>query len=157
MNTATKPLDRLLRVFAPVKGGEGSTVLIMASNVFLLMTAYYIVKPVREALILADWGAEAKIYASAGQAILLLGVVPLYSRLAGMMNTRRLISTVLIFFASCLVLFYVLAQFGLNLGLAFYLWVGIFNVMVVAQFWSFANDFYTPEEGKRLFALIGFG
>jgi AAA family ATP:ADP antiporter len=108
-------------------------------------------------LILADWGAEAKIYASAGQAILLLGVVPLYSRLAGMMNTRRLISTVLIFFASCLVLFYVLAQFGLNLGLAFYLWVGIFNVMVVAQFWSFANDFYTPEEGKRLFALIGFG
>jgi AAA family ATP:ADP antiporter len=157
MNTATKPLDRLLRVFAPVKGGEGSTVLIMASNVFLLMTAYYIIKPVREALILADWGAEAKIYASAGQAILLLGVVPLYSRLAGMMNTRRLISTVLIFFASCLALFYVLAQFGLNLGLAFYLWVGIFNVMVVAQFWSFANDFYTPEEGKRLFALIGFG
>lgn len=157
MNTAASPLDRLLRLFAPVKGGEGSTVLIMAFNIFLLMTAYYIIKPVREALILADWGAEAKIYASAGQAVLLLGVVPLYSRLAGIMPSRRLIATVLLFFAGCLAVFYALAQFNVNLGIAFYLWVGIFNVMVVAQFWSFANDFYTPDEGKRLFALIGFG
>ena len=73
----------LLRLFAPVRGGEGGVVLLMALNIFLLMTAYYIIKPVREALILAEWGAEAKIYASAGQALLLLGVVPLYSRLAG--------------------------------------------------------------------------
>ncbi len=151
------PLDRFLRLFAPVRGSEGSTVLLMALNIFLLMTAYYIIKPVREALILAEWGAEAKIYASAGQAVLLLGVVPLYSRLAGLMNSRRLIATVLIFFAGCLVVFYGLAHLGLSLGIVFYLWVGIFNVMVVAQFWSFANDFYTPEQGKRLFALVGFG
>lgn len=150
-------LDRSLRIFAPVYGGEGKTVLLMALNVFLLMSAYYIIKPVREALILAEWGAEAKIYASAGQALLLLGVVPLYSRLASLMKSRRLIATVLIFFAACLVVFYALARMGLSLGIPFYLWVGIFNVMVVAQFWSFANDIYTPEEGKRLFALIGFG
>jgi len=140
MNNSASLLDRALRIFAPVKRGEGSTVLVMAFNVFLLMTAYYIIKPVREALILAEWGAEAKIYLSAGQAILLLGIVPLYSRLAGLMNVRRLISTVLVFFAACLVLFYLLANLGLSLGIAFYLWVGIFNVMVVAQFWSFAND-----------------
>ena len=160
-NSGTEPatswLDRSLRVFAPVHGGEGRTVLIMALNVFLLMTAYYIIKPVREALILAEWGAEAKIYASAGQAILLLGVVPLYSRLASLMKSRRLIATVLVFFAACLAVFYGLARMGVSLGIPFYLWVGIFNVMVVAQFWSFANDIYTPEQGKRLFALVGFG
>jgi AAA family ATP:ADP antiporter len=153
----TTVLDRALRLFAPVRGGEGGTVLLMALNVFLLLTAYYIIKPVREALILAEWGAEAKIYASAGQALLLLGVIPLYSRLADMMRVRRLIATVLLFFAACLVAFYLLAKLDVPLGIPFYLWVGIFNMMVVAQFWSFANDYYTEEQGKRLFAIIGFG
>jgi len=150
-------LVRVLRLFAPVRQGEGGTVLLMALNVFLLLTAYYIIKPVREALILSEWGAEAKIYASAGQALLLLGVIPLYSRLADRMNVRRLISTVLVFFAVCLVAFYLLAMANVRLGIPFYLWVGIFNMMVVAQFWSFANDYYTEEQGKRLFAIIGFG
>ncbi len=153
----TTALDRVLCLFAPVRRGEGGMVLLMALNVFLLLTAYYIIKPVREALILAEWGAEAKIYASAGQALLLLGVIPLYSRLADLMRVRRLIATVLVFFAACLVVFYLLARAGVSLGIPFYLWVGIFNMMVVAQFWSFANDHYTEEQGKRLFAIIGFG
>jgi AAA family ATP:ADP antiporter len=68
-----------------------------------------------------------------------------------------LITTVLLFFVGCLVVFYLLAQTGMSLGIPFYLWVGVFNLMVVAQFWSFANDIYTPEEGKRLFAIVGFG
>jgi AAA family ATP:ADP antiporter len=29
--------------------------------------------------------------------------------------------------------------------------------MVVAQFWSFANDVYSKEEGERLFVIVGFG
>jgi AAA family ATP:ADP antiporter len=29
--------------------------------------------------------------------------------------------------------------------------------MVIAQFWAYANDIYTPEAGKRLFAVIAFG
>ena len=44
-----------------------------------------------------------------------------------------------------------------NLGLIFYLWVGIFNMMMVATFWSFANEVYTKEEGERLFALVAVG
>lgn len=150
-------LEKFLSIFAPVNGGEGRNVLLLALNVFFLLTAYYIIKPVREALILADWGAEAKIYTAAGQALLLLFVVPLYSKLAGAMNRRKLISRVLLFFMACLVVFYFLALANVSLGIPFYLWVGIFNVMVIAQFWSFANDVYTTEQGKRLFAIVGFG
>ena len=150
-------LDRLLNAFAPVHGGEGGTVLLMALNVFILLTAYYIIKPVREALILAEWGPEAKIYAAAGQALLLLVAVPAYGKLAGLVPRGRLITLVLLFFAGCLAAFYGLAHTGLSLGIAFYLWVGVFNLMVVAQFWAFANDIYTPDAGKRLFAIIGFG
>jgi AAA family ATP:ADP antiporter len=43
------------------------------------------------------------------------------------------------------------------LGIGFFLWVGVFNLMVPAQFWSFANDVYTVEQGKRLFAIVAFG
>ena len=68
-----------------------------------------------------------------------------------------LIATVLLFFAACLVAFYLLARLDVPLGIPFYLWVGVFNMMVVAQFWSFANDIYTPEQGKRLFAIVAFG
>ena len=46
---------------------------------------------------------------------------------------------------------------GLHIGIVYFLWVGIFNVMVIAQFWAFAADLYTPEQGKRLFPLIGVG
>ncbi len=150
-------LEKILSAFAPVKCGEGRQVLLLALNVFFLLTAYYIIKPVREALILSQWGAEAKIYTAAGQALLLLGVVPLYSRLAASVNRRRLITIVLFFFMGCLVAFYLLALAKVPLGIPFYLWVGIFNVMVIAQFWSFTNDIYTTDQGKRLFAIVGFG
>ena len=149
--------ERFLGLFADVRGGEGATLILLALDVCLLLMAYYIIKPVREALILAGGGAEVKSYAAAGQAILLLGAVPIYSALASRSSRRRLINIVTIFFAGCLGGFYILAQFRVPLGIAFYLWVGIFNLMIIAQFWAFANDLYTPEAGKRLFAVIVFG
>lgn len=150
-------LDRFLTLFTEVRAGEGLTSVIMALNVFILLTAYYIVKPVREALILVGGGAEIKSYAAAGQGLLLLGAVPLYAMLTNRLPRLRLINVVTTFFAACLGLFYILAQFEVPLGVIFYLWVGIFNLMVIAQFWSFANDIYTPDEGKRLFPIIAFG
>ena len=46
---------------------------------------------------------------------------------------------------------------GVPLGVPFFLWVGIFNIVTTAQFWSFAADTYTEEQGKRLFPIIGIG
>ena len=150
-------LDRGLRLFTEIHPGESGTALLLTLNVFLLLTAYYVIKPVREALILAGGGAEVKSYAAAGQALLLLGAVPLYAALAGRLPRRRLINSVTLFFIACLVAFYLLAQMKLPLGVGFFLWVGVFNLMVVAQFWSFANDVYTTDEGKRLFPIVAFG
>ncbi len=39
----------------------------------------------------------------------------------------------------------------------FFVWIGIFNLMIVAQFWSFANDVYSKEEGERLLVIVGLG
>src|SRR5262249_14965588 len=144
-------------VFATVHRGEGLTALVLTLNVFLLLTAYYIIKPVREALILGSAGAEIKSYAGAGQALLFLLIVPLYSAYASRTNRVRLINGVTAFFISNLAIFYVLGHLRFQLGVVFFLWVGLFNLMLVAQFWAFANDIYTEEQGRRLFAIIGIG
>ncbi|MFN9212624.1 MAG: translocase [Betaproteobacteria bacterium] len=152
------PLDRLLRLFADVHPGEGGRLLLLARNLFLLLAAYYVMTPVREVLILAaPGGAELKSYAYGAQALLLLGLVPAYSALATRLPRRRLINVVSAFFILCLPVFYRLARAQASIGLVFFLWIGVFSLMVVAQFWAYAHDVYTPDAGKRLFAVIAFG
>src|ERR687889_534016 len=151
------PLDRALRLFADVHGGEGATAVLLAFNVFLLFCAYYVIKPIREALILSGGGAEVKSYAAAGQALLLLLLVPAYGALADRLPRRGLLNAVTAFFVACLIGFYALIRANVPVGVAFFLWVGVFNLMIVAQFWSFANDVYSKEEGERLLVIVGLG
>ncbi|WP_437606438.1 hypothetical protein WMF20_36500 [Sorangium sp. So ce834] len=162
-------LHRLLSIFAEVKPREVFSVLVLTLNVFLLLTGYYLLKVVREPLILAGGGLEiggqkldldgpeVKAYAAAGQALLLVGVVRAYGAMARRFGRMQLTTALTLFFAGNLVLFFFLARLGVPLGVPFYLWVGCFNLTVIAQFWSFANDVYTPEQGKRLFAIVGIG
>src|SRR6185437_15381237 len=131
--------------------------LFLSLNIFLILMAYYVLKPVREALILGQGSAELKTYMSAAQVGVLALVVPLYGRLVDRMDRRRLINVVTSFFVSCLIVFYVVGRAGVPLGIVFFLWIGIFNLMIVAQFWSFANDIYSKDQGERLFAIVGFG
>src|SRR5262249_43984483 len=139
-------LERFLSTFAPVQRGEGLTAFLLMTNVFLLLTAYYVIKPVREALILSGAGAEIKSYAGAGQALMLFVLVPMYSVIASKVNRLRLINGMTAFFISNLFIFYVLGEMKVSLGVVFFLWVGLFNLIIVAQFWSFANDLYTQEQ-----------
>jgi AAA family ATP:ADP antiporter len=150
-------IDRALRVFTDVKPGEGITALLLALNIFLILMAYYVLKPVREALILSEGSAELKTYMSAVQVVVLAVVVPFYGRLVDRLDRRKLIDVVTAFFVGCLILFYVLGKAHVPLGIVFFLWIGIFNLMIVAQFWSFANDVYSKDQGERLFAIVGFG
>lgn len=151
---------RVLGLFTVIRPGEAGTALLLMLNVFLLLTAYYIIKPVREALILAGKGAEWKSYLSAAIAVLLVLVVKVFSSISSRFPRQKLISWVTLFFISNLVIFYIISVIGVGLGtvgVIFFVWVGIFNVLVVAQFWGFANDIFTAEAGKRLFPLVAFG
>jgi AAA family ATP:ADP antiporter len=151
-------LDRILGVFTEVHGGEGVTAILLMLNIFLLLASYYMLKVIREPLVLTSpGGAEVKSYAAAAIAGLFIILVPLYSALASRVSRVRLINTVTLFFAACLVAFFVLSGTGVPIGVAFFIWVGIFNLMVIAQLWAFANDVYTVEQGKRLFAIVGIG
>jgi len=151
-------LERALRVFADVRPGEGVTAVLLLANLFLLLVGYYILKTVREPLILATGGAEVKSYAAAGQALALMGFIPLYSWFSSRVNRERLVLGVTLFFAFNVEMFYAGARMRIpHLGVAFYIWVGIFSLATIAQFWSYANDLYSRDAGQRLFPMIAVG
>src|SRR5439155_25449396 len=104
--------DRCLCLFAEVHSGEGLGALLLAANVFCLLGSYYLLKTVREALILSEGSAEVKSYAAAAQAMILLLVVPAYGALASRVNRIRLINGVTLFFAVHLAVFHHLAAHG---------------------------------------------
>src|SRR3954469_19898073 len=98
-------LDRSLALFTDIRGGEGATAVLMLVNVFLLLVCYSVIKTVREPLILLGGGAEVRSYAAAGQALLLMGFVPLYSVVASRVGRMKLIVGVTLFFVACIELF----------------------------------------------------
>ncbi len=154
-------------MFAVVRPREGITSLLLLLTIFMILTAYYLVKPVREgwlavSMIQGFTKVEVKAISAFGQTVLLLAILPFYARIAARWSRRQLVTRSGIFFGSMLVLFWLL-QPGLlwarvpYAGVIFYLFVGIFNVTLVAQFWAFAADIYGEERGKRLFPLVAIG
>ena len=100
-------MEKFLSLFTEVRTGEGVKAILLVLNIFLILTAYYIIKPVREALILAGGtgqfsGAVLKSIAATGQVILLMFAVPFYSRIASWVSRRKLINSVTFFLRSSL-------------------------------------------------------
>jgi len=144
-------------VGSDVHEGEWPVVLLFFANLFLLLTAYYVLKVVREPLILLGGGAVSRSYARGLQAGLLFLVVPAYSALANRTEPAKLVKWIFAFFVASLALFFALGQLGLSIGFVFFVWLGIFSTLSIAQFWSLANDILTEAEGRRLFPIIAAG
>lgn len=152
----------MLAPLANVKRGEGARAALMIVCIFLILTAFYALKTAREGLILADGafglrGDEVKTYATGAMAVMLFGLVPAYDRLADHQRRIRLINSFYAIVLASLLVFYALGSAGVPIGLAFYLWFGLVATFIVAQFWSYANDLYTEEQGVRLFGIIATG
>jgi AAA family ATP:ADP antiporter len=150
-------LERVLSIITDVRAGEGLGAILLTADLTVLLGGYYLLKTVRESLILAQGGAEVKAYSSAAQAILLFVVVPVYGWIATRMNRNQLLRWTSLFFASNLLLFAFLGSRGIHEAVPYFIWVGIFNVFTVAQLWAFATDLYTEAQGKRLFPMLGVG
>ncbi len=160
------PLERFLGLFADVKNGEAPTALTLMLGIFFLLAAYYVLKPVRDSLITGvPNGAKYKSYMGAVIAVALLFAVPAYGRFASSVARNKLLFGVGVFFVLNLLGFWALSfvpatkegMGQLAFALGFFLWVGVFNMMIIAQFWAFANDVYSEEQGKRLFPLVAIG
>src|SRR6478735_6875553 len=89
---------RAFRPFTQVHPDEVGIVALMTLTTFLLLTAYYLLKTVREPLILLQGGAEVKLYARAGQALIMAVFVHFYGELARHVGRMKLLGIVFLFF-----------------------------------------------------------
>jgi AAA family ATP:ADP antiporter len=149
--------ERLLTLVTRVRSGEGRAAFLFFMHAFLLLASYQVVKALREAFMLAKFSAEQRSYAVAAMALLLMLVVPLYGWVRRHLDGSRLLRVVTIFFVATLPLFALLAHYQVSIAFEFYIWVGIYGVMVVSQMWAFAADSFNVKSGQRLFVVIMLG
>ncbi len=146
--------ERFLRLFARLEAGEGRCLLLFFGYAFLLLVSYYIVRTLREPLLLIHASAEVKTYASATAALALLLLVPVYGAAFRRADKNQLVRWVTGFLVATLGGLYVAGRSGFDIGSIYYVWVGIFGVTIVAQFWAHAADCFDVAAGRRLFPVI---
>lgn len=127
-------------------------------NFFLIILAYYQVKPASRSLFL-EYGDAAQLpYVWTASAALLLALMPLYVRL---LRRHRRLDVVLGTCGAVLVLLLAFRVLWLRPGLpvatGFYLLADVFSVVLVEQFWSLTNSVYRGVEGRRWYGLIASG
>jgi AAA family ATP:ADP antiporter len=155
----TKPdlIVRWLGFFTEVRRSELRALSLFFWSAFLLLSAYYIIRAIREGFILVDFGAESRSLAVGVSTVCLMVIVPLYSRLRSRFGSNRLVMAIYAFFAATLLVFYMAWSANWQIGFVFFIWVGLFGLMVVSQFWALANGCWGEAAGKRLFPLIMIG
>ena len=144
--------------FVQVRPGEGQKVFLTFLYFFLIITSYYLIKPVSRSLVLGELGSRIVPYVDLVSAILMGPIVTIFAKLVDRVPKARLVSGSFWAVAGILLVFWRLLAHPIPwLAGAFYVWVNIFSVLVVTLFWLVANDLYRPREAKRLFGFIGSG
>ena len=126
---------------------------------FSLMAAYYVLRPVRDAMS-SDWTDAELSWLWTLNFFISAAAVLLYGFVVSRIELKKLVPGIYIFFAVSFLLFY-LATLGLSdTGLvdkSFYVWVSFFALFHISVFWSFMSDIYSKAQSLRLFGLFGAG
>lgn len=148
----------ILSALVDTRPGELAPLFASMLWLFLALTAYYIIKPLRSAVVQETIGVDNKWIALIVTTVFVALFAFGYGKLVPRVARARLITTTFVVFIGCLLLFSAtLPSGGALVGYCFYVWVSTFNLMVVSQFWSLAADVWSQEEGLRLFGFIGVG
>ncbi len=128
---------------------------------FCVLAAYYIIRPVRDQLSAAVGSIELPLFYGA-VFVVMLALTPLYGALVARQRRRHFVPVVYAVCALVTLAFVPLFRFedalGTRaLGTAFFVWASVFNLFVVAVFWSFMADLFDAEQAHRLFPLIALG
>ena len=150
---------------------ERSITLLAFLWLFTLMTSYYIIKPIRETL-LNEMPYRSFPYILIIIMVVILGVNFIYDRLARILSSAVLITSVTVFFAIGFVIFSFVIDmkwptvnipfYGMQPGryilvVCYYLYVCIYNLFIVTVFWSFINEVFRPDEARNNFGTVTAG
>ena len=149
----------LARSLLGARTGEERAVVIAFVYFFLLLSSYYLLRPVRDAMAAhAGLGRLPELFTYTFLAM--LAITPLFGALVSRVRKRHLLPIVYAFFALNMFLFYLAfdADPGSQRAAAtFFVWLSVFNMFVVSVFWSFMADVFRGEEARRLFGPIAAG
>lgn len=158
MNNDNK-LSRLIKSATLIETRELQAVLVSFAFIFILMAAYYMLRPVRDAMA-SDWSNSEISVLWNIQFVLSLVAVALLGTAVARVQFKFLVQSVYVVFAISFITFYFGSKWVSNPVLVdkgFYLWVSLFSLFHVSVFWSFMADLYSKEQSKRLFAIIYVG
>lgn len=148
-----------MRSASKIEPNELRAVLLSFGFVFTLMAAYYILRPVRDAMA-SDWTDAELSTLFTATFIFSIAAVFLYGAAASRVKFRWLVPGVYGFFAVSFVAFYLAVQVSSNgvlIDKAFYVWVSVFSLFQISVFWSLMADVFSKEQAPRLFAFIAVG
>ena len=129
--------------------------LMLAYYLILLMTFYFL-KPARDSLFLVKLSPQQLPWVFILSAVAAVPVTAIYSRAAARMSLLKLTNATTVVLFICLVGLRLLVRLDSEwIFYLLYIWVGIYGILVTAQFWLLANAVYDPSQAKRLFALLG--
>jgi AAA family ATP:ADP antiporter len=154
-------LNRLFTKAVDVKPNEVRALWLGFAFHFIILTAYYIVKPIRDS-IAASNRLETLPWMFTATLVVMLIANTIFGAIVARMERRKFIPFAYAFFILVLLLFFILMRAGsaaqqIWTGRAFYVWVSVFNLFNTAIFWAFMTDLFTVEQGKRLYAFIAVG
>src|SRR5436305_8930578 len=154
-------MKRIFAKVVDVKPNEIRALCLGFAFHFIILAAYYIVKPIRDAIAAGNRIETLPWMFTATLVVMLIANV-IFAAIVARMERRKFIPFAYAFFILVLLLFFVLMRTGspaqqVWTGRAFYVWVSVFNLFNTAIFWAFMTDLFTVEQGKRLYAFIAVG
>lgn len=131
---------------------------VMFANFFLIIMALYQLKPASRSLILDAISADYLPYIWIASAVVLFASIVMYEHLLDRFGRFQMVLGTATVFIFILVLFWLgFKETTPALAIAFYIFVDLFGVVLVEQFWSLANSMYGTHEGKSWYGLVGTG
>ena len=153
------PIANFLNTVSMIKQREVKAVIFSFLFVVVLMTAYYILRPVRDAMA-SDWTDAEVSWLWTLNFFISTGIVALYGMAVSKFRFRLLVPTMYSIFAVSFVMFYLLGSISDDRTLidkAFYVWVSVFSLFNISVFWSFMSELFSKEQSGRLFGIIAVG
>ena len=153
------PVGKLLRAAAKVEPNEIKATVLSFAFVFILMTAYFFLRPARDAMA-SDWTQEEVNWLWTATFFFSVIAVSVYGGVISRVRFSRLVPSVYLFFSTTFVAFYLAAQSLANPDLSnkiFYVWLSVFSLFHLSVFWSFMSGTFNREQAPRLFGVIATG
>jgi AAA family ATP:ADP antiporter len=152
-------MSRFMKTVSQIESNELRSVLLAFALVFTLMAAWYILRPVRDAMA-SEWTDTEVSFLWNINFLVSVVAVAIYGFAVSKVKFKYLVPGVYGFFAASFVAFY----FGVSgvedrvlIDKIFYVWVSVFSLFHISVFWSFMSDLFTKEQSNRLFAFIAAG